>query len=249
MHTESDNVNPTTNEPDEYRTFLAITPKSVGKFLVLLMTFFILMDILRLIVKKFSPEAIGLNQTLDSLFKITGEYNLPTFFSSLLLLVAGFLLLVLGRVNRTGRFRFHWVFLGYVFIFLSLDESFMIHEAVSRLIRSNIEVEGSIRYGTWVVPYLILTLVLGLAYIRFLLHLPKKTKLLFILAGVVFVTGAGVFELLEGYFFMVAGEESFIYRMVHWSQEMLEMAGMIIFIYGQLDYLVSNKIEIRFRDN
>jgi len=226
---------------------LFVTARSITIVLTSIMVFLIVMDLLRLYFKKTKPELTAVNEVLDTLFKLTGEFNLPTLFSAGILLFAGILLLLVYASQKYKPFRLHWLFLGLIFIFLSLDESLMIHESLSRFIRKNIEVEGSIRYGTWSIPYLIITFLIGLMYLRFVLHLPKLTKLLFISSGFIYVMGAGGLELLEGYLFLEFGEESLLYRIVHWIQEVLEMLGIILFIYATVDYLALSRTKLIIR--
>jgi hypothetical protein len=216
---------------------LFVSARFITIILTPIMVFLILMDLVRLYFKNTKPELGSLNEVLDRLFKLTGEFNFPTLFSAFILLFAGILLLVVYSSQKQRPFRLHWLFLGLIFVFLSLDESLMIHESLSRFIRQNIDVQGSIRYGTWSIPYLIITFLIGLLYLKFVLHLPKLTKLLFILAGFIYVMGAGGLEILEGYFFFKFGVDSLLYRFSHWVQEILEMVGIIIFIYAILDYL------------
>lgn len=225
-----------------------ISPNKVTKFLSLITIFLVLMDIVRLYFKNKRPDLVALNDALDQLIKLTGEFNLPTLFSALLLFASGILLFLIFAGTKQRKFRYHWLSLGLIFIFLSLDESLMIHESVSKLIRRNFTVEGSIHYGTWSIPYLIVTIFIAFTFLKFVLQLPKKTKIIFIVSGFVYVMGAAGIELAEGYFFLYYGEESFIYRLAHWSQEIVEMVGIIMFIYGLLDYLEKMEIQILFKN-
>jgi hypothetical protein len=231
------------------KTIIRITPIAVTKILSLAMIAIIAMDLIRLYFKKNHEELTELNRMLESVFMLTGEHNVPTLFSSFVLFFSAILLLCIYRTTPVSTHRKYWLSLGMVFMFLSLDESLRIHEGLSRLIRANYEVEGSIRYGTWSLPYLILTAFLGVFFIRFLFQLPQVTKILFILSGSIYVLGAGGFELIEGFLFFRTGEESLLYRLVHWSQEILEMAGIVLFIYGLLDYLANGQASVAFAKN
>jgi hypothetical protein len=201
------------------------------------------LDLVRLVVKKVLPDSTTLNELLDY-FKLTGEFNVPALYSTLLLLIAGILLLFVHKTTDIKKHKIFWLSLGVVFIFLAFDEAFKIHEGLSQLIRSNYTVEGSVKYGTWAIPYLLITAVIGLLYLRFVLSLPKFTRILIIVSGAIYVGGAAGFELLEGYFYLHAGEESLIYKLFHSSQEILEMVGIVLFNYTLLDYLALNKTTI-----
>jgi len=209
----------------------------------------LVMDVVRMYFKKAWPHLRAVNEILDSLFKLTGEFNFPTLFSSLILLLAGFFLFLIYLTTEVKKYKPYWITLGIIFLFLACDESFKIHEGLSQLIRNNYKVEGSIRYGTWVIPYLLFSFVLGLLYLRFILSLPQFTKILVIVSGSIYVGGAAGFELIEGYLHMKTGEESVIYKFFHWSQEILEMIGIILFNYALLDYLSLRKITLEITRN
>lgn len=202
------------------------------------------LDAIRLFFKYKMPEFTRLNEFLEAMFQITSEYNVPTFFSSFILVLAGVWLILIARLS--DRYKIHWFLLGVVFIFLALDESLLIHEGISRLTRENVEVEGNLSYGTWVIPYLILTAVLGAFYWKFVFQLPKRTMWLFIISGGIYVGGAAGFELVEGFVFTNYGETT-LYKLVHWSQEVVEMLGIILFNFGLIDYLSARSATMAFR--
>lgn len=93
-------------------------------------------------------------------------------------------------------------------------------------------------------PYLIISAGIGLAYLRFVLGLPYKTKILIIVSGAIYVGGAAGFEFIEGYFHATSGSQSVMYKLFHSTQEILEMVGIILFNYTLLDYLSLNKTTI-----
>lgn len=222
---------------------LQVSPKSFTKFFTYLTALIVVLDLVRLGAKKVSPDSIAVNEFLDY-FKLTGEFNVPALYSTFLLLIAGILLLFVYKTTDIKKHKIFWLSLGIVFIFLAFDESFKIHEGLSQLIRGNYTVEGSVKYGTWAIPYLLITAVIGLLYLRFVLSLPKFTRIMVIVSGAIYVGGAAGFELVEGYLYLHAGEESLVYKLFHSAQEILEMVGIVLFNYTLLDYLALNKTTI-----
>jgi hypothetical protein len=223
---------------------IQLSAKKTAVFLLAFTVFLVAMDALRLLVKYKMPEFTRLGGFLEMMFQITSEYNVPTFFSSFVLVLAGVWLIFISRIAQ--QFRINWLLLGFVFIFLALDESLLIHESVSRLTRENVTVEGNLSYGTWVIPYLILTAALGAFYWKFVFQLPKRTMWLFIISGGIYVGGAAGFELVEGFLYTNDGETAF-YKLVHWSQEVVEIFGIILFNYALIDYLSAQQITLTFR--
>ena len=69
----------------------------------------------------------------------------------------------------------------------------------------------------------------SLAYLNFVWALPKRIRLHFIMAGVIFLTGAREADLY--------GYDTVIYCFLYSVEEMLEMLGVVLFIYALLSYL------------
>jgi hypothetical protein len=235
----------TTNDSgSENPLSLAFSARKTAIYLLAITVLLVGLDAVRLFFKHKMPEFTRLNEFLEAMFQITSEYNVPTFFSSFVLVLAGVWLILIARLSK--KYKIHWFLLGIVFIFLALDESLLIHEGISRLTRENVEVEGNLSYGTWVIPYLIVTAALGAFYWEFVFQLPKRTMWLFIFSGGIYVGGAAGFELVKGFVFTNYGETAF-YKLVHWSQEVVEILGIILFNYALIDYLSSQQHTVTFQ--
>ena len=61
--------------------------------------------------------------------------------------------------------------------------------------------------------------------------------MIFVFAAATYLSGVIVMELVGGYFDEIHGSNNFRYNMISALEESLEMTGLIIFIYGLLDYL------------
>ncbi|MCI5143186.1 MAG: hypothetical protein D3909_15955 [Candidatus Electrothrix sp. ATG1] len=82
-----------------------------------------------------------------------------------------------------------------------------------------------------------MTAILGLLYFRFLFCLPRKTFVLFICSAVIFLTGAGFFDMLGGKEAELHGYYSITYTVLYTIEEFLEMIGVVLLIYTLLDYI------------
>jgi hypothetical protein len=67
--------------------------------------------------------------------------------------------------------------------------------------------------------------------------LPKRILQLFILAGVVFVSGAVGMEMIGGMHSEVNGEDNVTYAMMYSFEEFLEMSGAVVFMYALISYI------------
>ena len=165
------------------------------------------------------------------------EANLPTYFSSLVLLTNGILLALIGSNYRNkGQKFWHWLGLSAIFIFLALDEMIQIHEQLRYPMEALLNTSG-VFYFAWFIPYIIVTAIIGIAYFKFMMRLPKHILKLFILAGVLFISGAVGMEMLGGMHSEKYGEQNLTYYIMYSIEETLEMSGAIVFLYALLRYI------------
>lgn len=169
---------------------------------------------------------------------LDSEKNLPTFFSSILLLTASVILFLIGW---QGKQKVYWYLLGGIFCFLALDENISIHENLTGVTRSMLNTETlGVFYFAWVIPYGIATLMLVVILYNFFRRLPKKTKVLFLISGLIFVLGAIGMEMLAGRYAEQTGFTSRTYRVLAFLEEIMEMIGGCLFIFALLDYIEEN---------
>lgn len=187
---------------------------------------------------------------LVRLFYVDAEQNIPTFFSTFLLLFAALLLAVITVLtrNRTTSHVSHWAILSFGFLFMAVDEAVSLHERLSEPTRKLLGGGNlGVFYSAWVIPGIALVLVLALFFLRFLLHLPLRTRVTFLMAATLYLGGAIGLELIGGRYVELHGSQNLTYSMIATVEESLEMAGVIIFIWALLVYIADNHKEVRFR--
>ncbi len=167
-------------------------------------------------------------------FSLSVEGNFPTWYAALLLAGCGFVLwaIAAGARQTAAPFQRHWTFLGAVFLYMSLDEAVELHEHLGEIV----ELHG-VLFFSWVVPAAVIVLLLGIAYLRFLKHLPVKTRWRFIWAGTLYIGGALVLELPLGFWAERAGRDNLAYALIDWVEETLELLGASLFLLALLNYL------------
>lgn len=104
------------------------------------------------------------------------------------------------------------------------------------LLRDNYDLSG-VFYYAWIVPYGIAVLLLGVAYVPFILKLPAKIRKLFLISGSLFITGAVGLEILGGQQDEIYGTYNLVYALLYTVEELLEMLGIALFIYALLLYI------------
>ncbi len=187
---------------------------------------------------------------LVRLFNVGTELNLPAFFSTFILVFAALLLAVITVLEkkRQASHVSHWAMLAFGFLFMAVDEAVTLHEMMVEPTRTLLG-DGNLGafYFAWVIPGIVLVLVLGLYFLKFLLHLPAKTRFTFLMAAIIYLSGAIGLELIGGRYAELHGTHNLAYNMISTVEESLEMAGVIIFIWALLAYIAGNYKEVRFR--
>jgi hypothetical protein len=187
--------------------------------------------------------------TIAELFDIRAEANVPAWLSSALLLLGSGLSAVIALLKRESRDRWrrHWLALALIFAYLSLDEAAAIHEHLIWILGDLPEV-GGLLYYPWVVVGFAFVVAFLVAFARFFVHLPRRTRVLFLLAGACYVGGALGLEMVGG-LFLHAGGHSPVTHAIQFVEETLEMAGSAIFAYALIDYLATwiGEVQVNIR--
>src|SRR5688572_18674726 len=160
---------------------IQFNPKRILLFLISLIVILVILSIWGQRIRFFGVADIRgpwheflLDQLIQN-FYLDAEGNIPTFINALLLFTPAFLLLIIGLWKNSvkDKFRFHWFGLAFIFLFLSIDESTVLHEQLIKPMRAVTNVDGFF-YFTWVIPGLIIVALFLLVYLMFFLHLDKK---------------------------------------------------------------------------
>lgn len=180
------------------------------------------------------------------------DFNVPTWFSSVLLLACAAALAVaaLTRPARARDFRF-WIALAVLFTYMSMDEAAGLHELAIRPLRAALaarfgasSVEGYLHLP-WVIPFGLFALAVFAAALPFLTRLPGRTSARFIFAGGVYLSGAMGVETLGAPYVAALGLEDWTVTMILTAEEALEMLGALLFFHAILCHLAGQRDSIR----
>ena len=119
----------------------------------------------------------------------------------------------------------------------SVDEAASIHELAIAPLHNALDTHG-IFYFAWVIPALLVVVVLGLAYVRFLGNLPREVRTLFICAAGTYVIGALGGDLVGGRWYEAHGGDNLTYALMTQIEENLETAGISLGIVAVLTYFI-----------
>lgn len=225
-----------------------ISPRRVAKFLIIIIVGFTLIHCILQVI----DFGLGINKirVITTLFNFERDSNVTTWYSSIALFISSLLLwaIALTKTSLKDPFSLHWKFLAIIFAFLSLDEVAMFHERAGEILGAVSSVEfGGWLYFQWVLIGIPVTLIIALVYLKFIAHLPAKTRNLFILAGALFVGGALGLEILAGHQESITTDTNLIYKLITTVEELWEKLGVMVFIYALLSYMEKYANSIQFQ--
>jgi hypothetical protein len=226
---------------------LAIDPRAVTRVLAWAVVALVFLSTAGQLLRYLGgyPSAYGL---VDFVF-LDVERNLPTFYSGLQLLFAAGLLATITvlRARDGAPFARQWAVLAAGFMFMATDEWFAFHELVTEPVQDLLAGHAMPRAFTfaWVLPGMALVGVIGVSYIRFLRHLPVETCRTFLLAAFAYLGGAIGFELIGGAYAATHGLANLSYSLIATTEESLELVGIVVFVYGLLNYLANHYAAVR----
>jgi hypothetical protein len=155
------------------------------------------------------------------------------FISSIL---AAFIAIIKGKNKEP--YTAYWAGLAAIFLYLSMDEGAVIHEIFTDPLQESFNTTGYFAFA-WLIVFVPLVILFVIFYLRFLFHLPPRTRNLFILAGALFVGGAVFVEAISANRYYLDGGASFPYLAIATVEEFCEMLGVVLFIYALLSYIAA----------
>lgn len=233
----------------EIRMNVVLTPKQVTRLFAMTAASLILVHL----IGQFARFFLGIDtdnlvtKFLLQEFHLSLEENVPTYYSGMALLFCAVLLAFIAGVKKQGGMSYatHWAVLAAIFLYLSVDEMSEWHEVLEIPVRAVLNTSGLFYFG-WVIPFGFLLVVFLIAYARFVLyHLPNRTRVLFILAGVIFLSGALGVEMLGGRYAELYGYQNLTMVLYQTVEESLEMTGILVFIYALTSYIASELNDVR----
>lgn len=177
-------------------------------------------------------------QKVARIFDLDGEGNIPTYFSTMLFLISSILLFLISKIELNQNSKF-WLVLSFIFLFLSIEDFIQLHERFTNVVFLKFHTGGALRF-IWIYPAF-LTVILAFFYFRkFFFNLPRKTRINFIIAAILFFTGTFILELIGGIILSSHGEiKSQLFLLFTAIEESLENLGVWFFIHTLLYYLSS----------
>jgi hypothetical protein len=224
---------------------IRISPRSLLQILTLVILSLTVINIAVQFWRYFLADNPNSDLGFAQSFIFEGNATVPKWVASSNLLLCALLLGTIARAKLREHSRYgpHWMGLAFIFCAISLEEAVGFHELVGELVKIVVHASGFL-YHAWTILGVIFTLIIALAYCKFVFHLPIRTMRLFFLAATLYIGGAVVMEIIRGPYNEAYGIRNMTAAMLKTIEEFSQMIGIVVFIYALLAYTAAQMKEL-----
>lgn len=214
---------------------IAVSPRKIVRYLAIAVAFFAVIST----GIQISKYVFNYRDDWMDLFNLDRELNFPTWYSALTIGFCGTLLriIAIGKKQQDDRYAREWQLLSIIFFILAVDEVVSIHEILIIPEVSEALALPWFLHSMWVIPGIIFVVWFARRFGKFVNHLPAKSRHQFILAACVYIGGALIMEMIGSHFAESIGQQHILYAAIATVEEVLEMIGIVMFVYALLYYL------------
>ncbi|BET69669.1 hypothetical protein ASA1KI_45870 [Opitutales bacterium ASA1] len=166
--------------------------------------------------------------SLAKAFHLDGEWTVPAFASTLLLILASVVAAAVAVEARMSgsRWHRHWVVLAAGFAYMAVDETASLHEMWGDPVKRVLPLDGTIFQFAWVVVAFPLVLGLAIYFWPMVWKLDSGDRNRLIASGFVFLGGALGMEMVGSWLYVQGGTATTTYQLIVVCEEGLELAGL-----------------------
>jgi len=220
---------------------IEISPSTITRLCVRAAAVIVLMSALILALRVFTGHSRLLG--FGAMFDVVKESNIPTWFSSVLLLLCSVLLWIVSRSEASPTSRY-WRALAVIFLLMSMDETAILHERIGGALHE-VFGPGVFEDLGFVLPGAAIVLITAVVFLRFVLSLPPQTRRLMILAGALYAMGACGMEAVSRGWSAQHGAAAPEYAVLATIEEALEFSGLLVFIHALTTHLDRRAPDLR----
>ncbi len=217
--------------------------------LIILTSATFILVVASLLVHRYKLEH-GIPRSEWTLLDLDKEANIPSWFSSFLLLAAAGLAVLAASgapAERRSDVRPLRSLAGLLLL-CSIDEMATLHERAGLLLDRVVPRVGPLIFS-WVVLGGAVVVAAAILMWRFIVSSPGAVRIRLVLAAVLYVSGALGCEMLEGVYCLAHGRRGLAWVALTTIEETAEMLGVILLLDGLLLYLIDvarKPVTIRF---
>lgn len=232
------------------RGVIVIDPATVHRCIGIAIGFLVFAAVWALVaVYPLDLAGSALGDVSVRLFDLDEEQGFPAAFSFLLLLATAYAVLLSTWANASEpsitRYAWRWRLLALALAFVAFDEAFAIHEWISGYLRATFGFSGFLHFA-WVIPYGIGAMAVAAVMVKPLSALPRRIAAVLVAGGACYVLGAAVIEMVGGQL-VSSNAPIYLYEIEILVEELLEWAGLWIFIAGLLQLLSGASLRMHVR--
>lgn len=177
-------------------------------------------------------DALGHHALLGfaRLFRLGGELSFPALFSALALILTGQAAFAVARqAGLDVKERRPWLWLGFIFTFMGVDEAVTLHEHLNFLLEYGDLGERTLAPG--VIPYVLLAGFLAYKYWNWWRGQSNIIQILIFCGGAVYVAGAAGVEHIEVIYKNAGYDAETVERgLLFFAEESGEMIGVALLL-------------------
>jgi hypothetical protein len=211
---------------------IELKPGKVAQFLLILSVGLILAGI--------AGQLVETRQGTLWLFSSDSNQELAIlrFYSAAMLIFCSGLLFIIAMAQKgaNGSGFLYWFVLALIFLFLAITKETALHESLAVSLRTALNI-SKLQFYAW--TYGIVVVIFPVLYLKFLLSLPRRTMLLLMLGGTVFLVGAFGLDLIVAYLGQSIDHHTVAYIGLSALEDALELGGVIVLVYALLSYMGS----------
>lgn len=173
---------------------------------------------------------------LSNRFDFDDESSVPTWFSHLLFLGIGVSALSAAWLHKSGALRRLWLLVGVAGLAAAIDEIATLHEFVLQSLHIMYYQDASptATQNAWAIVAPFVLAAFGWVAWRMWRLLPRRTFILLVISGVIFLFGAMGIDLLTS----ISARETFWHQGLYVAaEESMELLGCILALSTIVDYI------------
>lgn len=220
-------------------SIVTISPKRLIKILVVTGTVLGCVDLVGNLLYRWEMRLFNIN-----LFQVIASLGIMRVYVLFLFLICSILLACISRSKKLKESRFvnHWKVLAVVFFGLFFVKLIGIEATAFMFVRPSSD-SVTLPILTFAVAVVLIIIFLRF-YARFLFCLDRTTRRLFLVAGGTYLSGAIIMNTISKLLWRLLGwvryssyGKALPYALAQTIEELIEMSGILVFIFVLLSYL------------